>query len=145
VTPARAPSRPLALALVGLLALGGPGCSFLLVRGPGSTPPPPGTPAQQIEDEGCTDSYGAPVVDVIFATAFAASGVHAAVRNDVDPYFEGTRKTSVALGTLGALVLAASALYGFRNASACRRARPAGQASSIRIQARPGSRIAVRP
>jgi hypothetical protein len=120
-------ARPLALALAALLALGGaPGCSFLLVRGPAAAPPPtaPGIPpAPEDEEEGCTTSVGSPVVDVIFGAAFAGSAAHQALRKGVDPYFEGGRKASVAVAGVGALLLAASAYYGFRQTAACRRLR----------------------
>jgi len=103
-----------ALVMVALLP-GGSGCSFLLVKGP----PPI---EEQAGPLACTDSFGSPIVDAVFAAAFAATGVHQAMRDDVDAYFEGARRNSVIAAAVGAAALAASSYYGFSRTHACRKA-----------------------
>jgi hypothetical protein len=104
----------LAGVLVGLLALGGSGCSFLFVQ-----PAPPQTvPAQNFD---CTTSYADPIVDTVLAVlgGLLTLGVTSIC---LDTCGERQSYARVVLAIPLVALPAGSAIYGYRKVGGCRAA-----------------------
>jgi hypothetical protein len=118
------------LALAGVLALGGAGCSFISVRGPAGTP--------RSREVKCTDHYGAPVGDAFVGT-LATTAAAVSLR-----YFGGIGQSSPAGGGSDgssgttwagvtfsilavAVALVASSAYGFVQVGRCNAAKDAAE------------------
>jgi hypothetical protein len=122
----RALLRARAVSLVLALATGG--CSFMRLR----PPPPPSTWPNPVlpdsSEQRCTTTFGPPILDTVVALGFGTisyverdSVVYSTVGGMVvkEPSDFG-RGVAVVFG-IGALVAAASAVYGYVETSRCRR------------------------
>ncbi|HEY4393234.1 MAG TPA: hypothetical protein VGP64_04195 [Polyangia bacterium] len=102
-------ARPSAL-LAGLLAAStlAAGCSIALVTSRRASPPSEGV-------RGCTTEYTAPILDsLLFVPSVAVAGLGLAGGADVP------RSFGIGVGLVGAVVFAASAVYGYGAVSDCR-------------------------